>query len=77
MANEKMKADMLAEANRYHNIFVKNDDGSKILETWIKKYVFSGFTPEDATTAELAKAEARREFVSMIVGKLNTAERGE
>jgi|TARA_R110000803_G_C11756103_1_gene293241 hypothetical protein len=77
MANERIKADMLADAKRYHNIFVKNEEGAKILEEWIMKYVFSGFTQEDATLSELAKAETRREFVSMIVSKLNTAERGE
>jgi hypothetical protein len=74
---DRLRENRQADAKMYHNVFVKNPDGSKILENWIQKYCFSGFTPEDATMSELAKAEARREFVAMIVQKLNIAESGD
>ena len=75
--NARLREDRLADAQAYHNVFVKNSDGAKIFENWVEKYCFSSFTPEDATIAELAKAEARREFVAMIVQKLNIAESGD
>lgn len=61
-------------ANRYHRVFVQNHDGARILEELVQSYVFSGFTPNDASTTELAKAEARREFVAMIVSMINRSE---
>ncbi len=61
-------------ANRFHRVFAQSEDGQKILEEWMNAYVFGGFTPNDASTTELAKAEARREFVSMIVSLINRSE---
>lgn len=65
------QAAVTARANRFHRVFVQNEDGAAILEEWINAYCFGGFTPNNASVTELAKAEARREFVSMIVTILN------
>ena len=73
----KLRQDRQADAQAYHNVFVKNPDGQKIFENWVEKYCFSSFTPEDATLSELAKSAARREFIAMIVQKINLAESGE
>ena len=62
-------------ASRYHRTFVQNPDGVKLLEEWMGLYVFGGFTSNDASTTELAKAEARREFVSMIITQINVINR--
>tara|TARA_R100001163_G_C5031042_1_gene171237 strand:- start:109 stop:354 length:246 start_codon:yes stop_codon:yes gene_type:complete len=74
---DRLRENRQQDAKMYHNVFVKNPDGSKIFENWIQKYCFSNFTPEDATMSELAKSEARREFVAMIVQKINLAESGD
>lgn len=70
-AMEENKRQIKEDAYLYHRVFVQNKDGSKLLEKWINTYCFSGFTANDATTTELAKAEARREFVSMIISQIN------
>lgn len=73
----KLKEQALVRASKYHQTFVQNDAGAKLLEEWIGLYMFGGFTANDASTTELAKAEARREFVSMIVSNINLSKRGE
>ena len=72
--SKENRAQVLERANRVHKVFVQNEDGAKLLEEWINSYCFGGFTANDATTTELAKAEARREFVSMIVAMINRRE---
>jgi len=74
LSNDKLKADAIAQSKIYHDVFVKNEQGAKIFQQWIEKYCFNSFTVEDATLSELAKAEARREFVCMIINKINLAE---
>lgn len=78
-AIEKMskenEAAAIAKASRYHRLFVQNKDGADILAEWINRFCFGGFTGNDASPTALAKAEARREFVSMIVTELNVINR--
>lgn len=74
-ANKENKAAMIERASRYHKVFVQNKDGAKLLEEWMGMYVFGGFTENDAGQTALAKAEARREIVAMIIGQINTINR--
>lgn len=67
-------AQLQADASLYHQIFAQTENGQKLLQKWMELYVMGGFTPDTATVTELAKAEARREFVCMIIQKLNLAE---
>ncbi len=72
--NKENESRIRENAIRFHRVFVQNADGAKILEEWVNNYCFGSFTPNDASTTELAKAEARREFVSMIINQINRSE---
>jgi hypothetical protein len=74
-ANKKNEEIAIERASRYHKVFVQNKDGAKILEEWMSLYVFGGFTDNDAGQTALAKAEARRELVSMIITQINMTQR--
>jgi len=69
--NDQHNAERFA---RFHRVFVQNKEGAKILEEWVNTYCFGSFTTNDASVTELAKAEARREFVSMIISQINRSE---
>ncbi len=73
--SKKNLEQVMERASRYHRVFVQNNDGAKILEEWLNSYVFGGFTANDASTTELAKAEARREMVAMIISQINLPNR--
>jgi hypothetical protein len=76
-AAENIKANQaIAQANatRFHKVFVQNPDGKKILEEWTNSFLFNGFVADDATLAEFAKAEARREFVCAIYSQIQQIE---
>lgn len=73
-AQREQFAQLQADASLYHRLFAQSEDGKKILQKWMDQYVFGGFTPDTASLTELAKAEARREFVCMIIQKINLAE---
>ena len=74
-ASKEIQADAIERASRYHRVFVQNPDGAKLLEEWMNLYVFGGFGANDACITELAKSEARREFVAMIINQLNVVNR--
>jgi len=74
-ASKDNEALALERAGRYHRVFVQNQDGAKILEEWINQFAFGGFTSGDASQTALAKAEARREFVAMIINEINVINR--
>ena len=71
---QRQKEENQARANGYHRTFVQSEDGAKILQEWMGAYVLGGFTPDDAGITELAKAEARREFVCSITELITLAE---
>lgn len=73
--NKENEAKTIEKASRYHRVFAQNKDGAAILEEWVNRFCFGGFTATDASTTALAKAEARREFVSMIITELNVINR--
>ena len=74
-ANKKNEAQAVERAGRYHRVFVQNTDGAKLLEEWVNRFAFGGFTAGDASHTALAKAEARREFVAMIINEINVINR--
>lgn len=71
---QQLSDQQITDASKYHQLFVQNEAGAKLLQEWLGTYVFGGFTSNDASTTELAKAEARREFVTMITQKISLAE---
>lgn len=74
MSKKNLEA-VTERSSRYHRVFVQNKDGAKILEEWLNTFVFGGFTANDASVTELAKAEARREIVGMIIAQINLPKR--
>lgn len=73
--SKQNEAQAIEKASRYHRVFAQNTDGAKILEEWVNRFAFGGFTVNDASHTALAKAEARREFVAMIINELNVINR--
>ena len=68
------QADLQERSRRYHRVFAQSDDGQKIFEEWIQSFCFGVSLPDDATVNELAKAEARREFVGMIMHHISSVD---
>lgn len=72
--NKENHETLIADASKYHQVFVQNPEGKKVLEEWTNQFVFGGFVPDTASAVQLAKAEARREFVCAIYSRISLIE---
>lgn len=71
---QQLNTEQLADASRYHRVFVQNEEGAKLLAEWVGTFMFGESCPNDASLTELAMKEGRRQFVAMITQKISLAE---
>lgn len=70
---DKMHEAKQQRATAYHDTFVKNPAGAKILAEWINLYCMGGVPGTNATQREVGMRDGKQELIKTIVTQINNA----
>ncbi len=68
---DKMQEARQTRAVAYHDLFVKNKTGAKILSEWINSYSMGNVPGVNATAREAAMRDGKQQLIKMIIDQIN------